>query len=79
MQIKCDKCGGKGEVELHEPYTSMFKLVQEKGPISSQEITDQLTESVTVPAINNRLEYLRGLGLIDRSKVGRSWLYSAAA
>lgn len=65
-------------MDLSDSLLRVLKLVKKHKEITAPAIHLQLvkSEDVVVTAINNRLEYLRSLGFVDRRKNGKQWIYT---
>jgi len=73
-RVKCPECGGCGTVEMPGIYLEVLEVLG-GGESGAVEIAGILGEGVGATAINNRLEKLRGWGLVRRRRDGRSWRY----
>jgi hypothetical protein len=74
--IPCRKCNGTGQIELTGPLAEAFALFRGRQQKDAEAVKAELGLSeITVSAINNRLEDLRRLGLLDRKKKGRVFMY----
>lgn len=74
-EIACDKCGGRGIVELSDSLDETLSLVPKRGTISAHELAAKIP-GITANAQNNRLEKLRALGFVTRTRAGKFWRYS---
>ena len=75
--ICCPTCGGRGTTKLEGTLLKTFLEVRRFHSLSAVELHSLPTsEHVSITAINNRLEDLRQLGLLDRIRNGRRWVYS---
>ena len=72
--VVCKKCDGTGTLELSAELYGTFKAVGSGVTVS--EVIKRLGWSGNPTAINNRLEDLRGFGLLTRTRIGRQWRYS---
>jgi len=78
--IKCTRCNGTGSHPLSEQLAEVFALFKGARQFSAEEARDELglEEVTTVGAMNNRLEDLRGAGLLNRTKKSRTYFYHIA-
>lgn len=60
---------------LHPALQETYNLVPRRGHITSLEL-EANTKNVSANAHINRLERLRELGLLQRERQGKVWLYS---
>jgi hypothetical protein len=75
-KICCPKCNGSGHVDLYPDLLETLKLVRTLKLPTASAIKPRLTnQQMSVTAVNNRLEDLRKLGLVDRTRQGRQWVY----
>ena len=74
IKIKCPRCEGAGEIELSEDLMKTLKALNK--PATADKISEVLGWCGHTTAINNRLEDLRALGFVSRTRIGRCWLYS---
>lgn len=78
-KIKCHKCNGKGKVELDPILAGTIHILKELKKCTATEMFDCLDRqqnlSITVVAINKRLERLREVGLVKREKNGKEFTY----
>lgn len=72
--IKCPECAGSGTVKLPELLAETLASLG-KRKFTAAEISGDFP-TITVNAINNRLESLRRLGFVQRERRGKFWLYS---
>lgn len=78
-KIKCAACNGTGKQRLPEALERTIRLFKPKKRITASEAHELLAEhQITVAAVNNRLEDLRKLGLLNRKRDGKSYLYFLA-
>lgn len=69
----CPKCQGSGEVILQD---GLLETLAKFGPRSRHTAADLHDPNESTPnAINNRLEKLRKIGLLQRKRKGRRWVY----
>lgn len=71
-KICCPSCRGSGCIDLPRVHREVFDLLRERG-LTAADVSTALNIKST--AANNRLEYLRSLGLVDRWKQGRTYYY----
>lgn len=76
--IDCPGCEGSGKVELHEHLRETLDWIPSRGATSAYELLNEHPHVGQPSAFNNRLERLRGLGLVTRQRHGKTWLYSRA-
>ena len=77
----CPRCRGAGKVPLSEHLLSVLRLLERKSGTAielRERAGGDRRWAPTAKAFNNRLEELRGLGLVTREKVGREWVYGIA-
>ena len=78
-KIKCRKCNGVGKVELDPILAGSLHILTELKKCTATEMFDCLDRqqnlSITVVAINKRLERLRVAGLAKRTKNGKEYCY----
>jgi len=74
--IACSHCAGTGRVELPDVLASTLTAVDGCGKAdwSATEMAYYLAIKPT--AANNRLEFLRKLGFLSRTKYGKTWRYA---
>ena len=77
--VSCKACAGKGSVELPEHLVQMLAILRGGPPLSAPEVYLRTLdrEAFGVTAINQRLEDLRGLGLVERERRGKTYFYKA--
>lgn len=71
--ITCPKCRGIGEIALPKKLEATLSAVRD-GAHTTEALTESLPK-VKRTAQNNRLEALRKLGLLEREKDGKAWIY----
>lgn len=76
-KITCDKCEGKGTMEMPEGLLETLALIPKKAGVTTEEIHGKIP-GITRNAQNNRLEKLRALGFVKRIREGKFWRYSQA-
>lgn len=76
--ITCPTCKGTGTSTLTKELRETFSMFDAKSRLTAKQVHETTTEELTLPAVNNRLETLRNLGLLDRVKDGRSFKYFLA-
>jgi len=80
-KLPCPKCDGTGKIPLPEPLleTLTFVRAAKNGGVTASEAHAGLyPESIMgITAFNNRLEELRSIGLVERTRCGKTWKYSA--
>ncbi len=75
--MTCDKCNGSGRIALSEHLQETLSLVQRGSNLCADDL-HEILPNITRNAQNNRLERLRGLGLLTRTRHGKFWRYSRA-
>lgn len=77
--IACSHCAGTGRMELPDVLASALTAVDGCGKAdwSAAEMAYYLAIKPT--AANNRLELLRKLGFLSRTKYGKTWRYARKA
>lgn len=74
-RIPCPKCRTVGTVPLPKPLREVLTVLRNSRS-TPREIHEALgNQGIGVTAICNRLEQLRGLGLVDRAPAERGWVY----
>lgn len=73
-RIKCPKCIGIGTIPLPFPLRQVLTVLR-RNRMTPREIHSVIHGDIGVTAICNRLEQLRGLGLVDRAEHRRGWVY----
>lgn len=73
--IPCPKCGGAGRVYLSAELWATLVVLQRHRKATAARVHQDLGVMVSVPAVNNRLEDLRKLGLVRRRRNGVSVVY----
>jgi len=76
--VKCNKCNGTGKHPLSdEIFSVLMALIRagRTGFVTAVDLSKTIGKNVHVTAMNNRLEYLREIGLVSRTRVGRVWHY----
>ena len=71
----CERCGGTGKVAMPEHLQTTLNLLPKKSTITAHMLNGKCP-SVKTTAFSNRLRDLLDLGLVQREKRGRFWLYS---
>jgi predicted transcriptional regulator len=66
-------CNGTGYRLLSAPLLDVWRLVR-RGSWTAPRLASKLKSTPT--AMNNRLETLRALGLVERQRDGRAWIYT---
>lgn len=83
VRLTCSRCSGSGEVSLHTHSSRLaetWELLRTHGPMDAEEVyaaSGIEEDQLGVHAFNRRLEALRALGLVRRTKDGRRWIYTA--
>jgi hypothetical protein len=76
--IVCASCDGAGKTPLPDELQTTLDMFAGKARFTAADLHTKAQDSVSVNAMNNRVERLRGLGLLTRSRQGRNWLYARA-
>ena len=80
VNIECPACKGKGIVPLPETLQSVLNVVREsKASVDADFVRVCLDLNIGTTAYSNRLHRLLTMGLVDRHRAGKFWLYKAAA
>lgn len=82
ITIACPRCCGTGRTELPRVLLEVLVCCFRQGALGqaswcAQEVAARLAIEPT--AANNRLELLRKLGFLSRTKHGRTWRYARLA
>lgn len=74
-KIQCPTCEGKGEVPM--PYWAAETMALFKTDVrrDSENVRLRISDAISRNGVNNRLERLRGLGLLERTRQGKWWFY----
>lgn len=75
IKARCTHCNGTGKRQLSRVLAATMATIG-RGTWSAEEIAIDM--GIANTAANNRLEKLRGLGLLRRKKNYRHWDYRAA-
>ena len=76
---KCPKCNGTGQFPIGSGLLDTLNILKAKGPRTATHVHAILDDRfITVTAINQRLEDLRKLGLVLRTRKGRQFVYYIA-
>lgn len=75
LEIPCPKCEGEGFVPLGDEHKAVLKYMRLGTSYTPAEVHKGLCEKVSIGAINNRLEDLRGWGFLDRVRDGKFHRY----
>ena len=75
--VRCSHCAGTGQVPLPKVFVDTLALLR-SGPLTPRQVHARI--GLTYTAANYRLEKLRKLGLVarTRSKRGYEWQYRIA-
>lgn len=76
--IQCPTCSGTGRAPLQEALQETLDVLPRRGTFTAGAIHEKIPGTVTINAVNNRLEDLRALGILKRERNGRFWSYSRA-
>lgn len=76
--IDCPKCDGSGRVGLDPVFVQTLNVLKSlKSATASEVYQNSPDKEFTVHTVANvRLEFLRNLGLVERTKRGKFWVYS---
>lgn len=75
-KIECPTCHGTGEAKLSPALEEVYRIVRRCRIASPEKVLAKIPDRVTVSAISNRMKDLWAMGLLDRSKRGRTYFYS---
>jgi hypothetical protein len=79
--VSCAGCDGHGYVPIADQVFDTLLMLLRMGPSTAGQLRGPLAkmlgDEVGPTAINNRLEYLRREGLVERVRRGREWVYEA--
>jgi hypothetical protein len=70
--IPCRKCHGEGVIPM--PQHLFETLTEVRGETTTEDLAEK-NSSITRNGFNNRLEALRKLGLLTRTRCGKEWIY----
>lgn len=78
-KIKCPRCQGTGKLELFGTLALTLAAVKKAKQATAPALHKALNPDgkLQVTTFNNRLNDLVGLGLLKRSRDGRTWIYEA--
>ena len=76
-KICCPKCDGSGEIALFPELAEVYNCLRKAGAQSAPQLLKRIKAKVHPTAMNQRLERLRRLGLVERTRMGREWQYAA--
>lgn len=71
LLVTCSHCQGKGSVKISKECQEVYALFDHRNELTSLKILTRLGAEVTQSTINNRLEKLRGYGLLQREARGK--------
>lgn len=74
--MQCPTCEGTGRAPLPEALQETLNVMPKKGTFTAADLQSKIPSTVTVNAMNNRLESLRDLGMVKRERNGKFWNYS---
>lgn len=76
IKIKCPKCKGTGISCLPDGLQETFDQFKIGLKMSAEALKARFPENeANITAFNNRLESLRKLGLLARTRSGKTWYY----
>jgi len=77
-KIKCPTCDGRGEIDIPKHLFDTLQIVKRIQPATSSKVlhNKSFKDKVVLSAVTNRLDDLFRLGLLERSRCGRAWLYT---
>ena len=75
LEIPCPTCKGEGFIPIGPAHLAVLKCMGSGYKHTAPELHAALRENVSVGAISNRLEDLRGWGFADRERDGGKYLY----
>jgi hypothetical protein len=78
LYTPCPRCAGSGRVELAQVLREALDAVTTIKDATAPKVRQKLDpkHKLHVTAFNNRLEDLWRLGLVERKKNGREWIYN---
>ncbi len=80
LKINCPTCAGTGKTTMGDELHETLVAVRSMRSATSMQLLEQLQRQdrthIGLTACNNRLEELRTLGLLQRHKQGRCWVYT---
>lgn len=74
--IECPTCAGTGRAPMPEALQETLDVLPKRGTFTAADIQTKIPSTVTINAVNNRLEALRELGMLKRERNGKFWNYS---
>lgn len=78
LLTNCPTCQGTGKVELEGALRETLARFTSKSLRLSANDLHEPSSGITKNAMNNRVEKLRRMGLLSRTRAGRVWIYSRA-
>lgn len=76
LLVECPRCKGEGKEPIAEHLLETLIATPSKGSRTAEDIWVLLGRNGTINAQNNRLLDLYLLGLVQRERDGKHWLYS---
>lgn len=73
-QVTCPRCEGKGKTPIGDHLEDVLACFPKLGHKTAEDIADRL--NISAGAASNRLMDLFLIGLVDRERDGKYWLYS---
>ncbi len=77
--IECPTCKTPAKVPLGDELQATLDRIKPKMAFTAAQLHEKSKDCVSVNAMNNRLEKLRELSLLTRTRRGRNWLYALPA
>lgn len=75
--VKCPNCGGAGRLPLAAHLKSTLAQIPKTAYTTAHQVAANL--DIESGAAHNRLVDLLGMGMVQREKLGKVWLYSLPA
>lgn len=74
-RIICPTCHSSGTILLGDAHFETLQKFKHQKQWTAPGLHKVATDGVTVGAINNRMEDLRKLGFLGRTRSGKVWIY----
>lgn len=75
---QCSRCGGTGKTPLSDEMLTVYEAFTGAKEYDAIALVKHLKWQGHPTAINNRLEHLRSIGLLERRKSSKTWIYRKA-
>ena len=72
---KCTRCNGTGKTPLSDEMQTLYQAFTARNELNANQAALLIEWKGHPTAINNRLEHLRELGLLQRRKSSKNWIY----